>query len=484
MAYRIVVDPKKIVKPISRHIYGHFTEHLGRCIYGGIYEEGSPLSDERGFRKDVLEAVKRIKVPNLRWPGGNFASNYHWEDGIGPKDQRPVRFDLAWQQEEPNRFGTDEFIEYCREIGAEPYICINMGTGTLDEALHWLEYCNGKGNTYYAQLRRKYGHSEPYNVKFWGIGNEMWGEWQIGHMTADEYARAAKEYTKWMKVFDPTIKAIAVGCDDPIWNLKVLQEAGDVIDYISYHFYTGSDDYYETVSTVYLLKERLIGVKKLIDTVEVARKRGVKIALDEWNVWYRVSDNKLEEPYDLKDGIFACGVLVLLQKMSDIVPLANLAQLVNALGAIHTEKDGLILTPVYKAFELIVNHSGEKLVKTHVESETYSVEGVMFINKMPFSVENVPFLDAAASVSEDGKKLVIAVVNYRKEDALKVPIRVEGLGQKKATVYTLTGPDVNARNTMENPNVVDITSETITVDTEFEHTFKPFSCSVIEIELE
>ena len=216
MSYRIVVDPKKVVKPISRHIYGHFTEHLGRCIYGGIYEEGSPLSDERGFRKDVLEAVKRIKVPNLRWPGGNFVSNYHWEDGIGPKDQRPVRFDLAWQQEETNRFGTDEFIEYCREIGAEPYISINMGTGTLDEALHWLEYCNGKGNTYYAQLRRKYGHPEPYNVKFWGIGNEMYGEWQVGHMTADEYARAAKEYTKWMKVFDPTIKAIAVGCDDPI----------------------------------------------------------------------------------------------------------------------------------------------------------------------------------------------------------------------------------------------------------------------------
>lgn len=483
MAYGIMVNPRKVLKPVSRYIYGHFTEHLGRCIYGGIYEEGSPLSDERGFRKDVLEAVKRIKVPILRWPGGNFVSNYHWEDGIGPKDQRPVRFDLAWQQEETNRFGTDEFIEYCREIGAEPYICVNLGTGTLDEALHWLEYCNGKGNTYYANLRRKYGHPEPYNVKFWGIGNEMYGEWQVGHMTADEYARAAKEYAKWMKVFDPSIKTIAVGCDDPEWNLKVLNVAGGVIDYISYHFYTGSEDYYQTVSTVYLLKERLMGVKKLIDMSSAPRKREIKIVLDEWNVWYRVMDNKLEEPYDLKDGIFACGVLLLLQRMSDIVPIANLAQLVNALGAIHTEKNGLYLTPVYKAFELIVNHSGEKLVETRVETETYDVEGVMFFTKIPFSITNVPYLDATATISEDGKRLYIGVVNYKKEEEIRCPVKVEGLGRKEAKAFILTGPSVDAKNTMERPNVVDITVENLTVDSEFVYTFRPFSCTVIEVEL-
>jgi len=483
MAYGIMVNPRKVLKPVSRYIYGHFTEHLGRCIYGGIYEEGSPLSDERGFRKDVLEAVKRIKVPILRWPGGNFVSNYHWEDGIGPKDQRPVRFDLAWQQEETNRFGTDEFIEYCREIEAEPYICVNLGTGTLDEALHWLEYCNGKGNTYYANLRRKYGHPEPYNVKFWGIGNELYGEWQVGHMTADEYARAAKEYAKWMKVFDPSIKTIAVGCDDPEWNLKVLNVAGGVIDYISYHFYTGSEDYYQTVSTVYLLKERLLGVKKLIDMSSAPRKKEIKIVLDEWNVWYRVMDNKLEEPYDLKDGIFACGVLLLLQRMSDIVPIANLAQLVNALGAIHTEKNGLYLTPVYKAFELIVNHSGEKLVETRVETETYNVDGVMFFTKIPFSITDVPYLDATATISEDGKKLYIGVVNYKKEEEIKCPVKIEGLGRKAAKAFVLTGPSVDARNTMEKPNVVDISEESLTVDSEFVYTFKPFSCTVIEVEL-
>lgn len=483
MGFKVYVNPKKTVHSVSKHIYGHFTEHLGRCIYGGIYDENSPLSDKRGFRKDVLEAVKKLKVPNLRWPGGNFVSNYHWEDGIGPKEKRPTRFDLAWQQEENNHFGTDEFMEYCKEIGAEPYLCTNMGTGTLDEALHWLEYCNGSGNTYYAKLRRENGHPEPYNVKFWGIGNEMYGEWQVGHMTADEYSKAANEYAKWMKTFDPTIKTIAVGCDDPDWNLKVLKNAGNVIDYISYHFYTGSDDYYETVSTVYLLEERLLGLKRLIDMSTYPKRTNIKIVLDEWNVWYRVSDNKLEEPYDLKDGVFAFGTLMLLQKLSHIVPIANLAQLVNALGAIHTEKDGIILTPIYKAFELIVNHSGEKLVESNVETEKYDVEGTMFIHKIPFSIQNVPYLDVSATISEDSKKLYIALVNYKKDDHLKVPIKVDGLGSKKATVFTLNGPDVSSKNSLENPNVVDIKSSSINVDSEFEFTLEPHSCNVIEIEL-
>jgi len=480
--YSVMVNPGRITKAVSRYIYGHFIEHLGRCIYGGIYEEGSPLSDERGFRKDVMEAVKKLKVPILRWPGGNFASNHHWEDGIGPKDQRPARFDLAWRSVETNRFGTDEYIEYCREIGAEPYICVNLGTGTLDEALRWLEYCNGEENTYYVNLRRKYGHMEPYGVKFWGIGNEMYGEWQVNRMNADEYAKIAKEYAKWMKVLDPSIKTVAVGCDDPEWNLRVLDVSGPHTDYISYHFYTGSEDYYETVSTVYLLKERLLGLKKLIDMSRVSKNGQIKIALDEWNVWYRVAEEGLEEPYELKDGLFACGVLITLQKMSDIVPIANLAQLVNALGAIHTESDGLYLTPVYKAFELLANHSGQNLVETHIETKTYDIDGRMFFTKTPFELGDVPYMDASATVSVDGKKLYLAVVNYKKEDAVKVSITIKGMDEKIARAYVLSGPDVHARNSLDHPNVVDIACEHIKVGSQFTHVFKPFSCTVIEIE--
>ncbi|GAI11507.1 unnamed protein product, partial [marine sediment metagenome] len=224
-SYRIKVDLERVIGKIDPNIYGHFIEHLGRCIYGGIYEEGSRLSDENGFRKDVLKAVRSIKCPLLRWPGGNFASNYHWEDGIGPKEERPVRFDLAWNKEETNRFGTDEFIEYCRAVGAEPYICVNIGTGNLDEAIHWLEYCNSTGNTYYAKLRAKNGHPEPYRVKYWGVGNENYGEWQVGYRSAKEYAKVLREYAYFMKVVDPTVKIIAVGADEPEWDLEVIKTA-------------------------------------------------------------------------------------------------------------------------------------------------------------------------------------------------------------------------------------------------------------------
>jgi len=301
-------------------------------------------------------------------------------------------------------------------------------------------------------------------------------------MNANEYAKTAKEYARWMKVFDPSIKTVAVGCDDPEWNLKVLNIAGAHIDYLSYHFYTGSEDYYQTVSTVYLLKERLLGLKKLIDMSRASQNKQIKIALDEWNVWYRVTEDGLEEPYELKDGLFACAVLITLQKMSDIVPIANLAQLVNALGAIHTESDGLYLTPVYKAFELLANHSGQNLIETHIETETYDIDGRMFFTKTPFKLRDVPYMDASATVSADGKKLYLAVVNYEKEDAVKVSITIKGMGEKIACAHVLSGPDVHARNSMDDPNVFEIVCEQINVASQFIHVFKPFSCTVIEIE--
>ena len=189
---RIGIDLARRIGTVDRRIFGNFIEHLGRCIYGGIYDEGSPLSDARGFRQDVLEAVRPLRVPLLRWPGGNFVSGYHWLDGVGPKDQRPRRTELAWYAEESNRFGTLEFIEYCREIKAEPFICVNMGSGTMDEAQAWVEYCNGTGNTSWANLRRQHGHPEPLGVTYWGLGNEMYGSWQIGNLNAHDYVKKAR----------------------------------------------------------------------------------------------------------------------------------------------------------------------------------------------------------------------------------------------------------------------------------------------------
>ncbi|MGI8914900.1 MAG: hypothetical protein ACR2JY_14145 [Chloroflexota bacterium] len=201
----IKIDLSRRLGTIDHRIFGGFIEHLGRCIYGGIFEEGSPLSDAAGFRSDVLTAAQALRIPVLRWPGGNFVSGYHWQDGIDPVGQRPRRLDLAWHVEESNRFGTDEFMQYCQALGTEPYLCVNMGTGTQDEAQGWAEYCNGVGNTHYANLRRENGHPEPYGVKYWGLGNEMYGPWQIGRLSAEDYVKKAIEFAKVRHWTDPSI---------------------------------------------------------------------------------------------------------------------------------------------------------------------------------------------------------------------------------------------------------------------------------------
>ena len=202
MCASVRIDPERRTGEIDPRIYGFFIEHLGRCIYGGIFDPGSPLADERGFRTDVLEAVRRMRVPVLRWPGGNFVSGYRWEDGVGPPERRPARPELAWRTVESNRFGTNEFIEYCRAAGARPYICLNMGDGSQREALDWVDYCNGRGDTHYAQLRRAHGYDAPHDVTLWGLGNEVYGDWQIGHKSAAGYAEQAREWGKLVKWLD------------------------------------------------------------------------------------------------------------------------------------------------------------------------------------------------------------------------------------------------------------------------------------------
>src|SRR5207249_5125807 len=208
---RISIDLARRLGTVDRRIFGQFIEHLGRSIYGGVVDEGSPLSDARGFRRAVLAAARPLRVPVLRWPGGNFVSGYHWTDGIGPVDQRPRRRELAWDAEESNRFGTDEFIAYCRVLGTEPYICVNMGSGTMDEAQAWVEYCNGTGNTSWANLRRANGHSEPYRVRYWGLGNEMYGGWPSGIMTAHDYVTKARAVAVVLKLTDPTMPLVGGG---------------------------------------------------------------------------------------------------------------------------------------------------------------------------------------------------------------------------------------------------------------------------------
>src|SRR6202451_3092182 len=389
---RIKIDFDRQIGKIDRNIYGNFIEHLGRCIYGGIYEEGSPLSDSDGFRKDVLEAARGLNIPLLRWPGGNFSSGYNWKDGIGPKDSRPRRWDTAWQAEESNRFGTDEFMQYCRKLGSEPYITVNMGTGTMQDAADWVEYCNGTMNTAWANLRRKNGHPEPYNVKYWGLGNEIYGVWQAGHKSVDEYGPLALEFAKMMRWVDPSIKLVACGGPTTDWNREALQNLVEVVYYISLHHYGGSMDNAKEAHDDTSLERQIQVLDAVITTVmaNTEKKERVMIAADEWNIWFRSwfkrnDDHKLEEVYNLRDALWASSALNIFHRNCRTVQMADLAQLVNVIAPIMANPTGIVLQTTYFPLQLYSTHCGNVALDALVRSDTFP--------DMP----DTPYLDVSAT---------------------------------------------------------------------------------------
>lgn len=470
-----------IVGEIDPKIYGHFIEHLGRCIYGGVWVgENSTLPNLRGLRLDVLEATRAIKPPIIRWPGGNFASGYHWKDGIGPREKRPIRKNLAWGGLETNQFGTDEFIDFCREVGAEPLIVVNMGSGTPEEAAEWVEYCNGGLNTTYGRLRAENGHSEPYNVKYWMLGNEMYGEWQIGHMDADTYARKVIEFAEAMRKVDPSIKLIAVGwfgtSGEPLyWNKKVLEVAGDYIDYLSLHTYCWKpryDDYYTIVNYPLNVEEDLRKVVDLINSVTRNKtKKSVKIALTEWGVWYENATVGLTQSVRLCDGLLAAGMFHVFHRLCNNITIANFAQLVNALPAIVTDDNGgLYVNPIYLAFKLYSSNTGRIVLKT-------SKTGVL-----------ASFLDVSATMSEDGRRLYLAVINKDPNRKLSVKIVLEDFKPKNTCkISQLNGPSVFSKNDFKSPDVVKITDSLTDITLEddyFIYDFDPHSVTILVLERE
>ncbi len=515
----ITVDLSREIGAIDRNIFGHFIEHLGRCIYGGVYEPGSSLADARGFRTDVLEAMKRIGVPNLRWPGGNFASSYSWEDGVGPKEQRPARFDLAWRALEPNTFGTDEFMEYCRELGAEPYICINSSSGTLMEAARWVEYCNLDARTlpsHHAQLRAMNGHPEPYGVKYWGIGNEVYGAWQVGFSGAQEYARKCREYAYFMRAVDPAAKLVAVGADMPEWDEDVLRIAGDTINYISNHQYHGQEDYHATIGGAVYVERHLHRLGEMIDhwMPKLRRTTPIQIAMDEWNVCdvaWGTSDrlpepaegeyfDLFEQTFALKDALFAAGVFHAMFRECRHVTFANLAQMVNANGMLETHADGLLKTSVYHAFDLYANHTGTTAVPTTVTARdgsvpSFTAEDVRHPEPryvglrgtfVRFSYPGAPYLDAQATLAmRDGKRrtLCLSVINYHPSESITAsidlgPVCVHGT----VDAHELNGENTHTPNTFTHPDVIRLTHRTLDALPEA-YVFPAHSATVLKIPL-
>ena len=321
-------------------------------------------------------------MPLLRWPGGNFVSGYHWIDGVGPRDERPRKSELAWLAEESNRFGTDEFIEYCRVLDTDPYICINMGTGTIDEAQAWVEYCNGTGNTHWANLRRKNGHEEPFNVRYWGLGNELYGGWQLGASTADDYVKKGREFAKVMKLTDPSIELISCGQNGwSDWDRVVIEGLAAIVDYHSIHIYTGSGDYYRNVFQPHQAERAIRICAAMIEQARYNQRisRPIGIAYDEWNVWYRTrsaADRQagIEEQYDLSDALAIATYLNIFIRQCKDVPIANLAQMVNAIAPIFTNPDGLFLQTIYHPLRLYAEHAQAIALDPAVICETYALE--------------------------------------------------------------------------------------------------------------
>ena len=467
---RIGIDLSRRIGSVDRRIFGNFIEHLGRCIYGGVFDEGSPLSDERGFRKDVLEAVRPLRVPVLRWPGGNFVSGYHWLDGVGPVNDRPRRSELAWYAEESNRFGTNEFIRYCGAIEAEPYICVNMGTGTMDEAQAWVEYCNGTGNTSWANLRRRHGHPEPHRVRYWGLGNEMYGGWQIGSLNAEDYVRKARAFALVMKRTDPTIELIGCGHNGwSDWDETVLEGLAPLVDYHSIHLYTGQADHYANVFQAHQAERAVRICEALIERVRLAQRvsHPIHIAFDEWNVWYRTRSHEdrvggVEERYNLSDALAVATYLNGFIRHCRSVRLANLAQLVNAIAPIFTSKQGLFLQTIYHPLRLYAEHTQETALDVSVDCPTYDLTPDRESESYG-RVHNVSdlgafaLLDATATCDAAGGTLTLAVVNRDRDKSHAATIDFGGAKVSGGVqISEVSGPDIAAMNSFEHPDVVGV----------------------------
>lgn len=429
MGTRLHVNLKRVLGTRNPMIYGHFIEHFHRQIYGGVYDPGNSLSDESGLRMDVLDAMRKIRVPVLRWPGGCFVSSYHWKYGVG-KERIPM-YDKAWAVEDPNTFGTDEYVDMCRKIGCEPYICANAGTGTPEEISDWVEYCNLKQEGQFAKWRIANGHEAPHQVKYWSIGNENWGEWELGAKTAEEWGYFVRETGKMIKHVDKDTELTAAALPDLDWNTQLLRIGGKFLDWISIHQYwdpiNGTNDFasYEQVMAYTNLTENGIReVRGLLTAMRLEKK--IKIAFDEWNLrgWYhpdatkrgpgetredyvKLRDkNDINSLYTMADALFTACFLNTCNRNCDIVGMANFAPIVNTRGCIFTYPDGIVLRSTYHVFDLYVNCLGDVILDSWEEDAGY-----MTVRNRAGELEETAELDILATAFQDKPGVAIAIVN-------------------------------------------------------------------------
>jgi alpha-L-arabinofuranosidase len=457
------IDPGRTLGTIDERIYGYLTELMGRVIHGGLYDPDAKQADPDGFRPDVREAAEPLRPSVLRWPGGNFASGYHWRDGIGPVDSRPARRDLAWGQLETNSFGTEEFLTACRKLGAEPYINLNLGTGTIDEALQWLEYCNADNDDIpEVELRRAGPHPDPHGVRIWGLGNEMYGWWQHGAMDAANYGVAAREYGKLLRWTDRSIKIVVNGATDPDWNTAVVDETARVMDWLSLHFYWRGEPH-QILAGPAKSEEFLVSTFEQLERVRqrLSIDRPLGIAVDEWGVWSKtfaeqltteegrsrlmadglgsLSDTSFEERYDLIDALAFAEWFNVMWRHPEKVTMANQAHLVNTIAPILVTDEGVLRQTTYWPIALARAWAGSQALDVGVRSEG-EVPGL--------DGATLPALDAAATLA-DGH-VHISLVNRSLDDACEVTFA----GAEGARVFQLWREDPATTNTDELPNAI------------------------------
>lgn len=464
---RIYIDTNRVISKISPLLFSGFAEHMGRCIYEGIYDPASPHADENGLRKDVLAALKELNFRSMRYPGGNFLSGYFWEDGIGPKDQRPARRDLAWQSIETNQFGTDEFMHFCEEIGTAPMMGVNMGTGTIQDAANLVEYCNGATETKYADMRRQNGHADPYNVKYWCIGNEMDGPWQIGHLDAVEYGKKAREAAKMMRLHDNDIELVLCGSSGPTmatypeWDRVALEFCWDKVDYHSMHYYAtnwedDTDSFLALSAEFENFVDTLSGVLRYVKA-QNRSKHDVYLSWDEWNVWYKArleddvkglwteAPHLIEEVYNLEDALVVGQWMNVFLRKSDVLKVACLAQIVNVIAPILTTRDAMLKQSIYYPIMLFSQLAHGNALEVKVNAPMYNTK--LF--------GDMPLLDVSSSHDAETNTNAIFIVNRSQTESLPLDILWQDVVPKAVkSAHQVAGNDPKAANSFENPNLI------------------------------
>ncbi len=467
---RVFIDSRRTIGALDRNLFGSFLEHLGRAIYEGIYDPGSPLSDANGFRKDVMEEVRNLGVPIIRYPGGNFVSGYNWLDGVGPRKDRPRVLDKAWNTIDTNQIGTNEFMAWSKMVGARPLMGLNLGTGTAERAAALVEYCNLEKGTKWSELRRSHGIEQPYKVEHWCLGNEMDGPWQIGHMTATEYGLKAQDAARQMHAVDPSLKLIACGSSGPgmptylEWDREVLEQCYEYVDALSLHRYVGNTQEETGKDSSKFVAMNLSMERQIAETLAVCdmvrgHKRSPKklwLSFDEWNVWYRARDAEavngheheaphlLEEVYNLEDALLVGGILNSLMRNADRIKIACLAQLVNVIAPIVTNEKGLLRQTIYYPYSWALQWASGTVLSVLVESPTYEVSGL----------GQVPYLDVAATLSPEHKtSLFILNRDLARNHAIEIQWQDMAPGRLLNSTV-LTGSDLKASNTFDSPQRV------------------------------